>query len=404
MDQTPQVPPVPVEGSENGTSTVSRRSFLKGMAAVGVSMSVLTSGIRTMTASAQQLTADLSDAKLLDMYARMLRMRWWDRAYGDVLLQDEKFRSWAHIWYPYAGQEAVAVGICAALNQDDYISTGHRSAGQLIAKGGDLKKLTAEITMKSGGLGGGSGASMHWTDKNVGYLFSTGIVGPGAAVMAGVAAGIRQRGTKQVAVAFGGDGQHASPYFHVALNEAAILNLPFIYVIENNLYAAGAYYKVQTHLDDIAVSAKGYEIPGVVVDGQNVMSVYNAAKTAVARARAGQGPTLIEAKTYRYYGHSGGAGVRVGRMGSFGLAYRPDREVLAWMARDPLDIHKNMLLLLGVINEAKAQEMEQQAKAEVAEAFKFAADSPVPKAEDALKNVYATGTVLPTQLASTKIV
>ena len=393
---------VAVEKSASGKS-VSRRSFLKGMAATGVGMSVLATGLKSV-AHAQQLTPDLTDAKLVDMYTRMLRMRWWDRTYGDILLTDEKFRSWAHIWYPYAGQEAVAVGVTTALNQDDWIATTWRSAGHMMAKGGDLKKMTAEITMKATGLSSGYGASMHWTDKSIGYLFSTGIVGPNAAIMAGVAAGIRQRGTKQVAVAFAGDGAHASPYFHVALNEAALLKLPFVYIVENNLYAAGAFYKVQTHLDDIAVSARGYDVPGVVVDGQNVIAVYNAAKTAVARARAGEGPSLIEAKTYRYYGHSGGAGVKVGRMGSFGLAYRPDREVLAWMARDPVEIQKTMLLNLGIINEAKAQEMEQQAKAEVAEAFKFAADSPVPKPVDALRHVYSSGgPVLARQLANTKL-
>lgn len=382
---------------------VSRRSFLKGMAATGVGMSVLATGLKSV-AHAQQMTPDLTDAKLIDMYARMLRMRWWDRTYGDILLTDQNFRSWAHIWYPYAGQEAVAVGVTTALNQDDWIATTWRGSGHMTAKGGDLKKMTAEITMKATGLGGGYGASMHMTDKNIGFLFSTGIVGPNAAIMAGVAAGIKQRGGKQVAVAFAGDGAHASPYFHVALNEAAILKLPFVYVIENNLYAAGAYYKVQTHLDDIAVSARGFEIPGVVVDGQNVIAVYHAAKTAVERARAGQGPTLIEAKTYRYYGHSGGAGVKVGRMGSFGMAYRPDREVLAWMARDPVEIHKTMLLNLGLLTEAKAEEMEQAAKAEVAAAFKFAADSPVPKAAEALRHVYSSGGPVPArQFANTKL-
>ncbi|HET6946349.1 MAG TPA: thiamine pyrophosphate-dependent dehydrogenase E1 component subunit alpha [bacterium] len=393
---------VAVEKSASGKS-VSRRSFLKGMAATGVGMSVLATGLKSV-AHAQQLTPDLTDAKLVDMYAKMLRMRWWDRTYGDILLTDQNFRSWAHIWYPYAGQEAVAVGVTTALNQDDWIATTWRGAGHMIAKGGDLKKMTAGITMKATGLNGGYGASMHWTDKSIGYLFSTGIVGPNVVLMAGVAAGIKQRGTKQVAVAFASDGAHASPYFHVALNEAALLKLPLLYIIENNLYAGGAYYKVQNHLDDIATSAKGYDIPGVVVDGQNVLAVFNAAKTAVARARAGDGPTLIEAKTYRYYGHSGGAGVKVGRMGSFGLAYRPDREVLAWMARDPVEIQKTLLLNLGIITEAKAEEMVQAAKAEVAEAFKFAADSPVPKAADALRHVYSSGgPVAARQFANTKL-
>jgi pyruvate dehydrogenase E1 component alpha subunit len=209
-----------------------------------------------------------------------------------------------------------------------------------------------------------------------------------------MAAGFKARGTKQVAVCFGGDGQHASPYFHVALNEAAILKLPFVYVVENNLYAAFSYYKQETHLTDIADSAAGYQIPGVVVDGQNVLSTYSAAKEAVERARAGEGPTLIEAK----------AGIKVGQLGSFGLPYRPDREVRAWMARDPLDIHKKALLTLGITTDAAAQELEEKAKAEVAAAFKFADESPVPKAEDALKHVYVAGTVAPRQLPNTPVV
>jgi pyruvate dehydrogenase E1 component alpha subunit len=395
---------VPTEVAEKQVPEggISRRTFVKRLGAVSAGISFLASGVRF--AHAQKLALDLGDKQLLDLYATMLKMRWWDRAYADRLLTDTKFRSYGHIWYPYSGQEAVATGVCAALSKDDWITTGHRSSGQLIAKGSDLKELTAGILMKANGLSGGYGASMHWTDKSVGYMFSTGIVGPAAVVTAGMAAGFRARGTKQVAVAFAGDGSHASPYFHVALNEAAVLKLPFVYVIENNLYAASSYYKQETHLTDIATSAEGYQIASAVVDGQNVLSTYAAAKEAVDRARAGEGPTLLEAKTYRYYGHSGGAGIKVGQTGSFGLPYRSDREVRAWMARDPLEIHKRTLIILGLINEAGAQELEEKAKAEVAAAFRFADDSPVPRAEDALKNVYVAGTVAPRQLPDTPVV
>lgn len=386
----------------SGSGGMSRRTFVKRLGVVSAGISVLASGIKL--AHAQKLALDLGDKQLTDMYATMLKMRWWDRAYADRLLTDPDFRSYGHIWYPYAGQEAVATGICAALDKDDWITTGHRSSGQLIAKGSDLKKLTAGILMKANGLSGGYGASMHWTDKSVGYMFSTGIVGPGAVITAGMAAGFRARGTKQVAVSFAGDGAHASPYFHVAMNEAAILKLPYIYVCENNLYASASYYKQVTHLTDIAIAAQGYQIPGVVVDGQNVLSTYAAAKEAVARARAGEGPTLLEAKTYRYYGHSGGAGIKTGQVGSFGLPYRADREVRAWMARDPLEIHKRTLLILGVINEARAQEMEETAKTEVAAAFKFADASPAPKGEDGLRNVYVDGFVAARQLPNTPVV
>jgi len=338
------------------------------------------------------------------MYYRMLKMRWWDRTYADRLLTDPDFRSYGHIWYPYSGQEAVATGICEALDKGDWITTGHRSSGQLIAKGADLKKMTAAINMKMGGINDGYGASMHWTDKSIGYMFATGIVGPAAVVTAGMAAGLKARGTKSVAVALAGDGAHASPYFHVAPNEAAILKLPFILVVENNLYAASSYYRNETNLVDIAAAADGYLMPGVVVDGQNVLSTYSAAKEAVDRARAGQGPTLIEAKTYRYYGHSGGAGVKQGQLGSFGLPYRPDREVRAWMGRDPLEIHKKTLLSLGVMTEKQAQDLEEKVKAEVNEAFAYADAQPVPKPEDALRNVYASGAVAARQLPNTPVV
>ncbi len=386
----------------SGKTGISRRTFVKSLGAAGAGIGFLASGIKF--AHAQMAAVKLPDTQLVDMYYRMLKMRWWDRAYADRLLTDADFRSYGHIWYPYSGQEAVATGICAALDKEDWITTGHRSSGQLIAKGADLKKVTAGILMKTGGLGDGYGASMHWTDKSVGYMFSTGIVGPAAPITAGMAAGFRARGTKQVAVAFAGNGAHASPYFHVAMNEAALLKLPFILVIENNLYAASSYYKQETHLTDIAAAADGYLMPGVVVDGQNVLSTYSAAKEAVDRARAGMGPTLIEAKTYRYYGHSGGAGIKPGQVGSFGLPYRPDREVRAWMGRDPLDIHKKTLLVLGLITEKDAQAMEEKAKAEVADAFKFADAAPVPKPEYALRNVYASGAVAARQLPNTPVV
>jgi TPP-dependent pyruvate/acetoin dehydrogenase alpha subunit len=390
------------EQQQDGGGGISRRTFVKSLGVAGAGIGFLASGIKF--AQAQMLATRLSDSQLIDIYSRMLKMRWWDRTYADRLLTDPDFRSYGHIFYPYSGQEAVATGICAALEQGDWITTGHRSTGQLIAKGGDLKKLTAGILMKTGGLGDGYGASMHWTDKSVGYMFSTGIVGPAAPITAGMAAGFKARGTKQVAVAFAGDGAHASPYFHVALNEAALLKLPFILVIENNLYAASSYYKQETHLTDIAAAADGYLMPGVVVDGQNALSTYSAAKEAVDRARAGGGPTLIEAKTYRYYGHSGGAGIKQGQLGSLGLPYRPDREVRAWMGRDPLEIHKRTLLSMGIITENDALGLEEKAKTEVLEAFRFADAQPVPKPEDALRNVYVSGSVAARQLPNTPVV
>ena len=180
-------------------------------------------------------------------------------------------------------------------------------------------------------------------------------------IATGSAFAIRARGSKQVVVVFGGDGTYATPHFHSALNNAALLQLPFIYVLENNLYHQYAHYSYSCPMKDIAEAARTYRIPGVVVDGQDVIQVYNAARTAVERARAGEGPTLIEAKTYRYYNHWGAPGAKPGELGAFGYdplaisSFRPEREVRAWMQRDPVDICRNVLISWGVIDRAQGR-------------------------------------------------
>jgi len=202
-----------------------------------------------------------------------------------------------------------------------------------------------------------------------------------------------------VAVNFGGDGTYATPAFHGALNNAALLNLPFIYVLENNLYHQYAHYSYSCPMKDIADAARTYRIPGVVVDGQDVFQVYNAAKNAVDRARAGEGPTLIEAKTYRYYNHWGAPGAKAGQLGAFGYdplaisSFRPEREVRAWMQRDPVDICRNTLVNWGVLTRARADEIEAAAKKEAIEAFAWADQQPLCKPEDGLKNVFVEGAV-----------
>jgi pyruvate dehydrogenase E1 component alpha subunit len=200
-------------------------------------------------------------------------------------------------------------------------------------------------------------------------------------------------------VNFGGDGTYATPHFHSALNNAALLKLPFIYVLENNLYHQYAHYSFSVPMKDIADAAGPYGIPGVVVDGQDVIQVYNAAKTAVDRARSGQGPTLIEAKTYRYYNHWGAPGAKPGELGAFGYdplaisSFRPEREVRGWMARDPVDISRNILIRWGVFDQAAAEEIEAAVKQEVAEAFAWSDQQPFAIPEDGLRHVFVEGTV-----------
>jgi pyruvate dehydrogenase E1 component alpha subunit len=225
------------------------------------------------------------------------------------------------------------------------------------------------------------------------------MIGPGPVIATGSAFAIKARGSDQVVVNFGGDGTYATPHFHSALNNSALLKLPFIYVVENNLYHQYAHYSFSCPLKDIADAAQTYRIPGVVVDGQDVIQVYNAAKTAVDRARAGEGPTLIEAKTYRYYNHWGAPGAKAGELGAFGYdplaisSFRPEREVRAWMQRDPVVIARNILIDWGVIDAAKADEIEASAKQEVTDAFAWAAEQPLCKPEDGLKHVFVEGTV-----------
>ncbi len=183
------------------------------------------------------------------------------------------------------------------------------------------------------------------------------------------------------------------------LNNAALLKLPFIYVLENNLYHQYAHYSYSCPMKDIADAARTYRIPGVVVDGQNVFEVYNAAKIAVDRARAGEGPTLIEAKTYRYYNHWGAPGVKPGELGAFGYdplaisSFRPEREVRAWMQRDPVHIARDTLINWGIMTRAQADQIEAAAKQEAHEAFVWAAQQPNCKPEDGLKHVFVEGVV-----------
>jgi len=382
-------------------ASTTRRTLLKGFAAAGAAVS-LSSKIAWADGEIGYWAKDLPNEKLVDMYSTILRIRWFERTLADKQLSDRSFRNLIHL---YAGQEAVATGVCAALNnkgpfeQLDVIFGTHRPTGHAVAKGVDMKKLAAEYNFKATGLNRGYAGEMHLSDRSVGYIGADGIVGPAAVLAAGSAFAFRARGSKQVAVVFGGDGTYATPAFHSSLNNAALLKLPFIYVLENNLYHQFAHYSYSTPMKDIATAANTYRIPGIVVDGQDVMEVYNKTKDAVERARAGEGPTLIEAKTYRYYGHWGAPGAKVGEMGSFGYdpqaitSWRPEREMRAWLARDPVDICRHTLVSWGVLDEAKAATIEAAMKQEVKEAFEWEAKQPLCKPEDALKHVFTDGTV-----------
>lgn len=380
----------------------SRRTFLKGVAGAGAAVSLL----RAIEARAEgelgYWAKDLPEERLVKMLTDICRIRWHERTMADKMLTDSKYRGYNHF---YAGQEAVAVGVCAALVNKggvfkaDLAYSTHRPTGHAIAKGVDMKKMAAENDFRATGLNKGYGGEMHLSDPECGFMGADGMIGPGPVIATGSAFAIKARGSNQVVVNFGGDGTYATPHFHAALNNATILKLPFIYVLENNLYHQYAHYSYSCPMKDIADAAHTYGIPGVVVDGQDALQVYNAVRTAVDRARNGDGPTLIEAKTYRYYNHWGAPGAKAGQLGAFGYdplaisSFRPEREVRQWMARDPCDIFRQTLVNWGVITHERGMQIEAAAKQEAIEAFAWADQQPFCKPEDGLKNVFVEGAV-----------
>ncbi|MDP4034116.1 MAG: thiamine pyrophosphate-dependent dehydrogenase E1 component subunit alpha [Pseudorhodobacter sp.] len=388
-----------------GGPLTSRRGFLQIAALAGASVS-LAAKVAHANGEIGYWAMDLPDDKLVGLYRTILRIRWHERTMADKMLTDPAYRGYNHF---YAGQEAVATGVCAALRNDgpfdqiDLVYSSHRPTGHALAKGVDMKAMAAENDFRATGLNGGYAAEMHLSDPEVGFIGADGMIGPAPVLAAGSAFAFRARGSDQVAVVFAGDGTYATPHFHSTLNNAKLLDLPFIYVLENNLYHQYAHYSYSCPHIDIADAARAYGIPARVVDGQNVFQVYNVMKDAVDRARAGNGPSFIEAKTYRYYNHWGAPGAKAGELGAFGYdplaisSFRPEREVRAWMQRDPVDICRNTLIDWGVLDAARAEEIETEVRAEVTEAFEWAAAQPLCTPEDGLKHVFATGEVLPRQ-------
>jgi pyruvate dehydrogenase E1 component alpha subunit len=279
----------------------------------------------------------------------------------------------------YAGEEAVAVGVCANLKKDDYIVSTHRGHGHCIAKGAKLDKTMAEILGKKTGYCKGKGGSMHIADFGVGMLGATAVVGAGIPIATGAGLSIKLKGTDQIVACFFGDGASNQGTFHEGINMAAVWKLPVLFVCENNLYAMGTRQTQVMLIKDVADRASSYGVPGVSVDGNDVVTVYEAAQKAVERARRGEGPTLIECKTYRQKGHS--------RWDP--AAYRPKEEVADWLERDPVRRFRKKLLEDDYLSEAEAAKMEKEAADAVEAAVQFAVDSPNPAAEEALEDVYA---------------
>ena len=279
----------------------------------------------------------------------------------------------------YTGQEAVAVGVCANLEASDFIASNHRGHGHCIAKGVDVKKMMAELYGKATGTNRGKGGSMHITDVQAGMLGVNPIVGAGATHAVGAAISARVRGSNQVAAAFFGEGAAGTGSLHEAMTLAAIWKLPVVFVCENNGYAQATPVEYAVPIKDIADRAAGYNMPGTVVDGQDVMDVWQAARSAVGRARAGSGPSFIECKTYRYYGHHQGDDPR---------RYRTAEEEDAARDRDCIRRFRDQVIQKGLLTEQELDAIETKNLASIDEAVEFAEKSPVPDLRDLYTDVY----------------
>ena len=310
-----------------------------------------------------------------DLYTGMYRIRQCEDQLNTVFSKN-LFPGYIH---SYLGQEACAVGVCAALRQDDCIVSTHRGRGHYLAKGMALKPMMAEMFGKATGIGGGRGGEMHAADPANGILGGNGIVGGGIPYAAGAAYSAVLDGVDRVTVAFFGDGASNQGAFHETMNIAAAWKLPLLFVCENNLYAEMTPFKDTVNEADIARRAVGYGIPGVLVDGNDVLAVLAAARTAVARARAGDGPTLLELKTYRTGGHFQGDPCK----------YRTREEEALWQSRDPLPQFRAVALQRGAFDAAELDRLEAMLAAEITEAIDFSLASPDPEPASALDHVYA---------------
>jgi TPP-dependent pyruvate/acetoin dehydrogenase alpha subunit len=318
------------------------------------------------------------EVPLLDMYRTMLTIRRFEERCNYLFMQG-RIPSTLHL---YIGQEAVATGVCAHLRPEDYALSTHRPHGHAIAKGVAPRTIMAELFAKSTGCCQAKGGSMHVGDIDVGMVPAIAIVGANIPIAAGMALAAKRLDTDRVAVSFFGDGAANEGAFHEGMNMAAIWDLPVVYVCENNLYAASTPVSVAFKIEHIADRAAAYGMPGVVVDGNDVVAVYEAAGEAIARARRGEGPTFIECKTYRLCGHSR----------SDPRTYRTKEEETQWEINDPIPRLGERLKETGLATDETLAVIEGEVESLIDEAVAFAEESPSPEPIDTLKHVFYTQT------------
>ena len=311
----------------------------------------------------------------LTLYRQMVQIRRFEEELFRLFLK----RPMPGSMHQYIGQEAVAVGVCAHLAKEDYVTSTHRGHGHCIAKGVEIKAIMAEMFAKKTGCCKGMGGSMHIADFGVGMLGANAIVGAGIPIATGAGWSCKARYPGRVSVAFFGEGAANEGAFHEGINLAAVWRLPVVFVCENNLYNFSVHYKKTMLLDNVADRAAAYGIPGQVVDGMDLLAVYGAAGEAIKRARQGDGPTLLECKTYRFMGHS--------RFEPAG--YRSKEEVEAWKKRDPIPMFREWLLRSLLASQAEFEEIDNAVAMEIEAAVAFAEQSPDPEPDDYARYIFA---------------
>ncbi len=334
---------------------------------------------RLLTRKKRKLSTQKVDQKesetFVRLYKKMVLLRRFEEKVSEVYMAG-LIPGLAH---PYIGQEAVAVGICDPLNNDDFIISNHRGHGHSIAKGIEPREIMAELMGKKSGVVGGLGGSMHAADMTKGVIFSTAIVGGGIPIATGVGLKFKNAGSSQVCACFFGDGAANIGSFHEGINLAAIWKLPVIFVCENNFFAISVPQQKATGSASIADRGIAYGIPGVIVDGMDVLKVRRAMQDAMERAKKGEGPTLLECRTYRFKGHG---------VYDTGLAYRTKDEVSEWIPKDPITRLGRKLIDEGILKSTDIESLDKEAIRIVEEAVEYAKNSQYPPVDDMYRLTY----------------
>lgn len=319
-----------------------------------------------------------SPQELKDMFGTMVLIRQFELSTMEIFAQRMRAGDFPGALHSSEGQEAIAVGVMSRLRPDAYVFSTYRGHGHAIAKGIPLERVAAEVHGRASGASRGFGGSMHLFWKPLNFMGGNGIVGGGIPLALGTAYAAVKRGSDQVTAVFFGDGAASQGSFHEALNMAALKRWPVIFVCENNLYAATTHVSGNCPLENIADRAAAYSIPGVVADGNDVLAVADTAEAAVARARAGRGPTLIEFKTYRHRAHC-----------MVIPEHRPHQERTTWRDRDPIERFAARLLAEGIADQAQLDDIRRQAAARLEQALQFMRESPLPQPTDVDEVLYA---------------